>query len=319
MERTMEAHGYDQAPENRPGVPMEAEPRPDPDAPWQTPPRQESGVEHLHRMEIDELTPVYGTAQPPSGISGAMRRAAYRIPEHEARRWLLLLAADRVDMMEHKVPELLRGEGWGRVGRQMKANPWMAAGLLLGAGYLVQRTGLARTVLNALPTVRSRTPDEERLLAWLNDAYAMEKAQIPVLKNHAEDARDYPWIREKDLEHLEQTRRHAARIRRCIERHGARPSAAKTAVGRMAGAMNSVATGPFQDEIAKNFLADYAAENLEVASYRALVTAARKAGDRKTARVCQEILREEEEMARWLEDNLPDAVRETFENEWQAS
>jgi hypothetical protein len=30
---------------------------------------------------------------------------------------------------------------------------------------------------------------------------------IPVLENHAEDARDYPEIRERDLRHAEETRR----------------------------------------------------------------------------------------------------------------
>jgi ferritin-like metal-binding protein YciE len=316
MERTREAHGYDQAPENRPGVPMEAEPRRDPGAHGETPPRQQSGEEHLRRAGLDEMTPVYGTAQPPGGASGILRRLAYRIPEHEARRWLLLLLADRVDVLEHRAPELLRGEGWGQLGRQMKANPWMAGGLLLGVAYLVKRGNLLEHLAGALPGSRSHTPEEEKLLAWLNDAYAMERAQIPILKNHAEDARHYPRIRAKDLEHLEQTRRQAERIRGCIERLGGRVSATKTALGRMTGVMNSVASGPFEDEIVKNFLSDYAAEHLEIASYRALITAAREAGDGETARVCEEILREEEAMARWLEQNLPMAVREALANEW---
>lgn len=139
MERTMETHGYDQAPENRPGVPMETEPRPDPDAPWTTPPRQESGEEHLKRVGRDDLTPVYGTAQPPAGVSGVMRRMAYRIPEHEARRWLLLLMADRVDVLEHRVPELLRGERWDQLGRQVRANPWPLLGGAVAAGFLLRR------------------------------------------------------------------------------------------------------------------------------------------------------------------------------------
>ena len=35
---------------------------------------------------------------------------------------------------------------------------------------------------------------KEQLIAWLNDAYAMENSMIPVLKNHAKDAKDYPDV-----------------------------------------------------------------------------------------------------------------------------
>jgi len=43
----------------------------------------------------------YGTAVPPRGLSGLMRRAAYQIPEHYTSHWLMLMAADRVDVIEH--------------------------------------------------------------------------------------------------------------------------------------------------------------------------------------------------------------------------
>lgn len=92
--------GIDEAPDRQPGVPMEREPSPDPGAHWETPVRQVSRRKHFHRMEIEGLTPVFGTAQPPRGVSGLIRRFAYKIPEHKARHWLTLLAADRVDVLE---------------------------------------------------------------------------------------------------------------------------------------------------------------------------------------------------------------------------
>ena len=48
-------------------------------------------------------TPVFGTAQPPRGLSGRLRRAAYGIPDHFARHWMLLILADRVDVLESRV------------------------------------------------------------------------------------------------------------------------------------------------------------------------------------------------------------------------
>lgn len=82
-------------------------------------------------------------------------------------------------------------------------------------------------------------------------------------------------------------------------------------MGRLTGAMNSVVSGPFDDEVVKNSLSDYAAENLEIASYRAIIALARELGDRETALLCEQILWEEEEMAAWLEEHLPRSVRQT--------
>lgn len=154
--------------------------------------------------------------------------------------------------------------------------------------------------------------DREVLIAWLNDAHAMEQAQIPVLENHARDAENFPHIRARDEQHVEGTRRHADLVRGCLERMGETPSATKSALNMMMGNVQSVMTGPFQDELVKNFLMDYAVENLEIASYSAIITAARDLGEEDVARTCEQILREEQAMAGWLQENLPTAVRETL-------
>lgn len=152
--------------------------------------------------------------------------------------------------------------------------------------------------------------DRETLISWLNDAYAMEQAQIPVLQNHAKDAEAFPHIRQRDEEHLLETRRHADLVKGCIQQLGAEPSVTKGALGTMMGTIQSVMTEPFRDEIVKNFLMDFAAENLEIASYSAIVTAARDLGEESVATTCERILGEERAMAGWLEQNLPMAVRE---------
>jgi hypothetical protein len=60
-------------------------------------------------VSIDrKLTPVYADTVPPRGLSGLLRRRAYRIHEHKARRWLLLLLADRIDVVESGVADLLK-------------------------------------------------------------------------------------------------------------------------------------------------------------------------------------------------------------------
>ncbi|WP_338869132.1 hypothetical protein [Myxococcus stipitatus] len=93
---------------SRPGVPMETIPHPLAGA--RAPIRlQLSGVRVFKHAGRARLPPVYGTAQPPRWLSGLLRRAAYRIPDHRARHWMLLLVADRVDVWEHR---LARGLPW---------------------------------------------------------------------------------------------------------------------------------------------------------------------------------------------------------------
>lgn len=151
-------------------------------------------------------------------------------------------------------------------------------------------------------------PQKEQFIAWLNDAYSTELSLIPVLKNHAADAEDYPEIRDRDLQHLEETRHQAERLKGLIESLGGRVSTVKSFLGSMLGQGQSISTEFFSDEITKNFLQDYAAENFEIASYKALIETARQIGEHQCIPVLEEILREEEAMARWIENHLPLAV-----------
>lgn len=152
--------------------------------------------------------------------------------------------------------------------------------------------------------------DRQTLISWLNDAYAMETALIPILENHAKDARAFPAIEAKDREHAAQTRQQAERIKGCLERLGEQPSKVKTALGSLFGHLQAPATGLFGDELIKNFLMDYATENFEIACYEALSIAADQLGEPEIAAVCREIQQEEQQMADWIRNNLPGVVRE---------
>lgn len=155
-------------------------------------------------------------------------------------------------------------------------------------------------------------PQNDLMIAWLNDAYAMENALVPVLENHARDADAHPNVRSRIERHVEETKQHAELVKGCLERKGEEPSAAKTTMGNVFGAMQAPATGPFRDEEVKNGLVDFATEHFEIAAYRALIAGARQMGDEETARDCERILRDEEEMASFLEENLPTAVRDAI-------
>lgn len=87
----------DSNPQTRPGVPAERPPKPWPNSRF--PPERMTALPAVptHGRPHKTMPPVYGTAEPLHGISGAVRRLAYRYPDHVPAHWLLLLLGDRVD------------------------------------------------------------------------------------------------------------------------------------------------------------------------------------------------------------------------------
>lgn len=76
---------------------------------WNRPTQQDETVEILKSVERPNLTAVYGTAKPPSGLSGMIRRLAYKYSESSYGRWLPLILADRVDMVEGVLTDFSKG------------------------------------------------------------------------------------------------------------------------------------------------------------------------------------------------------------------
>jgi hypothetical protein len=101
--------GADLDPADRPAFPQE---RLDlvSGAHWDFPDRQPDPGNRERSIEHGALTPVFGTAQPRHGVSGAIRGYAYeRFSEARSAHWLLLMAADRVDQAESRVAALVSG------------------------------------------------------------------------------------------------------------------------------------------------------------------------------------------------------------------
>jgi hypothetical protein len=100
--------GVDLNPKDRPSVPRE---RFDPDlsgAHWDFPEKQPEKWPRERSIEHKFLTPVFGTSCAPKGVSGMMRKYAYRrFSEGRAAHWLILMAADRVDSLGSHFQSLL--------------------------------------------------------------------------------------------------------------------------------------------------------------------------------------------------------------------
>lgn len=120
--------GADLDRKNRPGVPMERTPPRFINQPEGDPPQQTEKVEILVSSERPGITQVFGTVQPPSGLSGAIRRLAFRSSENDIRHWLLLLLADRVNVVEGIADDLAHGHipnilGEMGIKAELKHNP----------------------------------------------------------------------------------------------------------------------------------------------------------------------------------------------------
>jgi hypothetical protein len=127
MEHTPKDHsringwGVDADPQNDPTYPMKN--RNDGEHAgysWERPPQQPIAVEVLRSNERPDVTSVFGTSTPPSGLSGAIRRKAFRYSESSYGHWLPLMLADRVNVVEGvlgdlghaRVPNVLSERGW---------------------------------------------------------------------------------------------------------------------------------------------------------------------------------------------------------------
>lgn len=156
---------------------------------------------------------------------------------------------------------------------------------------------------------------EERLMEWLRDAHAMEQQAETMLSALAGRIENYPQVKAKIEEHLAETRAQARELQACIERRGGDTSTAKDLAAKFV-AMGQGLSGHFVgDEIIKGGMASYTFEHMEIASYTVLIAAAEAVGDSHTARVCEEILRQEVAMAEWLQKHLPTLTLEYLRRE----
>ncbi len=102
--------GIDADPENDPAYPMKVRNNAEHAGySWERPPQQIANVEILHSNERPNLSSVFGTSTPPSGVSGMIRRAAFDFSENSYAHWVPLMLADRVGMIEGVVSDLAHG------------------------------------------------------------------------------------------------------------------------------------------------------------------------------------------------------------------
>ena len=168
------------------------------------------------------------------------------------------------------------------------------------------------------------TARDAKLVQFLNEAYAKEKQLETTLQAHADvTTRDDYAKRLKD--HLKETKSHATQLSRRIKQLGGNPETVSVpgpdGLGKMAesvsdklGKAKAAAQGPLhtvrgsgeQEKMLHNARIEYADEAHEIATYMVIDSLATTVGDKETAKLARDILRDEERMQKFLAELLPE-------------
>ena len=153
----------------------------------------------------------------------------------------------------------------------------------------------------------------------LRNAHAMEIQARELMERQSERLTDYPEVKQKVTEHLRETEEQLKRLENCLEACGESTSSLKDTALSVAANVTAMAHSMAGDEILKNTFANNAFEHFEIASYKSLLALAGPAGAESSRPALETSLREEEQMASWIDANVQKVTMEYLAREQQAA
>lgn len=150
---------------------------------------------------------------------------------------------------------------------------------------------------------------QELFVTGLKNAHALENQALSIMKPQLARIESYPEVAERLRSHIEETHGQIARLDEILAEFDASSSAIKDTGLSLTGSMAAMAHSVAGDEILKNSFANYAFEHFEIASYKSLLVLAEDGGFARAAAPLQQTLREEQAMAAWIDETLPDITR----------
>ena len=178
-----------------------------------------------------------------------------------------------------------------------------------------------------------QTKRDSKLVEMLNEAYGKERELEVALASHlaVTTRADY----EKRLrQHLKETKSHASTVAKRIKQLGGTaetvtlpgPEGATKAAQSLQGVVGkakAAAQGPLhlakgsgeQGKMLHNARAEYREEAEEIATYTVIDALATSVGDKQTAKLARDILREEQRMAKFIGDLLPQLATDVAHDE----
>ncbi|WP_312079544.1 ferritin-like domain-containing protein [Leclercia sp.] len=145
---------------------------------------------------------------------------------------------------------------------------------------------------------------------WLRDAHAMEKQAESMLESMASRIDNYPDVRARIEQHITETKHQITLLEEILDRNDISRSMLKDSMSKMMAFGQSMGGMAASDEIVKGSISGYVFEQFEIACYTSLLAAAKKAGDVESVPAIESILAEEQRMADWLIQHIPDTTEQ---------
>lgn len=149
----------------------------------------------------------------------------------------------------------------------------------------------------------------ELFVTGLRNAHAIEKQALSIMTPQVERIVNYPEMADRLRLHIDETHGQIARLDEILVGLDTSASTLKDAALSMSGGMAAIVHSVAGDEILKNSYANYAFEHFEIAAYKSLLTLADDGGFGQAATALRQSLAEEEAMAAWIDQSLPDVTR----------
>jgi ferritin-like metal-binding protein YciE len=178
---------------------------------------------------------------------------------------------------------------------------------------------------------------DTKLIQYLNEAYGKEKELETSLQAHIGMTSRAPY-KKRLQDHLRETKTHARTVERRIKQLGGKAEATSAPgpgpVGDAASAVTSVASkavaaakGPMHalrgtgesEKMLKNAKTEFWNEHEEIATYSGIQALAETVGDRETAKLARDIIREEERMAKFLSREIQTLAKSVAREEIPAA
>jgi ferritin-like metal-binding protein YciE len=148
------------------------------------------------------------------------------------------------------------------------------------------------------------------VIAWLRDAHAMEAAHVDNLDRLIRLSDNYPQLKSQLQKHLVISTKQRDEIEQELARFDTSRSVLKDWAMKFTGQVEPLVSRFTQDSIPKNCLLAHSYEAFEIASYRSLLGAAEELDMQELRTMCERYIREEQEMANFLFEHLPEITRQ---------
>lgn len=156
------------------------------------------------------------------------------------------------------------------------------------------------------------------LIVGLRNAHAMEIQARELMERQRERTGNFPEVKERLSRHLEETQQQLVRLEDCLRQCGETESTIKDTVMSATANLSAMAHAMAGDEILKNTFANNAFENYEIAAYKSLLALCKRARIDLSGPL-QASLREEQEMANWIDKHVEDVTLQYLEREERAA